>query len=651
MKKYLSTILAIASILLIAGIFFIPQIVMAQASIASSVISLIAPNAFNNIVTSIGNTLLTFTSWTVTIGGLFLSISMNLTLHIKELYESIPAIESTWVTIRDLSSIFIIFMLLYSAIIMILGVGKGPSFGSLVIKIFIAGMLINFSLFFVRVAIDASNLISLQFYNAIAPTSFSQKFDLNSVYTDGGLSNVFMQSLKIPKIYDNKSWLKDADTTGAIVLATFGGAILMITAAFSFFAAAIAFTLRTGLLVFIMALSPLFFVAMIFPKVEEKSNEMLGYLKSQLIFMPVYLGLMYVALRVISDQGFMSIFNASTTNASLQSGNAFGFTMAGVVIQYTIAALFINAPLVAAIKAGAWGASWAPKLEGIAKKITGNYGANLGKWAGRNTYGAAAASLAESNFMKTAASKNFLAAGALKSVRGVAKSYSEFNKTKGEERTKFGESLGYNKQFVNFHDSRIAELKDQIDAETLIINRPGTPANEVDAAEARKKRLEKDIRMHENKIADEKRRRQTGYASRLDPRDIDPSTGKLKPASLWQRMKKGGTIGRDETIGSSQIHVKNTEAEIEQLKKALDDKKKDQDTIKADIKRIDERERQGQMSPPEDTKRGELKADLYKLLNGEPDPSNPTENIGGLNNIAKEIRDKELEVKRYKNLT
>ncbi len=384
MKKNSSIIITLGSILLLGGIVLMPYTANA---VVSGLIDVIAPSVFNTGVGWLGNIVLQFTSWAVTIGGLFLSISMNITLHIKELYESIPAIESTWVLIRDLSSIFIIFMLLYSAIIMILGVGKGPSFGSLVLKIFIAGMLINFSLFFVRVAVDASNLVSLQFYNAIAPET-SKNFTTASAYYDGGLSNIFMQSLKIPKIYDNKSWLKGTDITGAIVLATFGGAILMITAAFSFFAAAIAFTIRTGLLVFIMALSPLFFVAMIFPKVGEKSDEMFKILKGQLIFMPVYLGLMYVALRVISDQGFMSIFNASPGVPALQTGDVFGFTMAGVVIQYTIAALFINAPLAAAIGAGAWGAKWAPDASAIGKRIGGLVGRNtagrIGKWAGES---------------------------------------------------------------------------------------------------------------------------------------------------------------------------------------------------------------------------------------------------------------------------
>ncbi len=379
MKKYLSTIITASAILIVGGVILLPQIAQAQ------LIDFIAPSVFNNVVSWLGNRLLTLTSWAVTIGGLFLSISMNITLHIKELYQAIPAIESTWVTIRDLSSIFIIFMLLYSAIVMILGV-KGPAFGKLVLNIFIAGILINFSLFFVRVAVDASNLVSLQFYNAIAPKA-TQGWTIENAYYDGGLSNIFMQSLKIPKIYNNKGWLKDADTTGAIVLATYGGAILMITAAFSFFAAAIAFTIRTGLLIFVMALSPLFFVGIIFPQIQAQvSSKLLGILKNQLIFMPVYLGLMYVALRFISDEGFLKIFNTSALNPELSSVT--GFTMAGIVIQYTIAALFINAPLIAAISFGAWGAKWAPDARSIGKMFGG--------LVGRNTLGRAGGALGKS---------------------------------------------------------------------------------------------------------------------------------------------------------------------------------------------------------------------------------------------------------------
>ena len=62
----------------------------------------------------------------------------------------------------------------------------------------IAGVLINFSLFFTKIAIDTSNLVSLAFYRAIAPNSFSQSGGnyLQNAFTRGGISDEFMNALK-----------------------------------------------------------------------------------------------------------------------------------------------------------------------------------------------------------------------------------------------------------------------------------------------------------------------------------------------------------------------------------------------------------------------------------------------------------------------
>lgn len=534
MKKYLSTIITASAILIVGGVILLPQIAQAQ------LIDFIAPSVFNNVVSWLGNRLLTLTSWAVTIGGLFLSISMNITLHIKELYQAIPAIESTWITIRDLSSIFIIFMLLYSAIIMILGV-KGPAFGKLVLNIFIAGILINFSLFFVRVAVDASNLVSLQFYNAIAPKA-AQGWTIENAYYDGGLSNIFMQSLKIPKIYNNKGWLKDADTTGAIVLATFGGAILMITAAFSFFAAAIAFTIRTGLLIFIMALSPLFFVGIIFPQIQAQvSSKLLGILKNQLIFMPVYLGLMYVALRFISDEGFLKIFNTSALNPELSSVT--GFTMAGIVIQYTIAALFINAPLLAAISFGAWGAKWAPDASDVGKWFRKKAESTASR-ATSATVGRVASRVARSERFQTFAGNSLLGEMALKRTRSIAQNYDTKLNERTTQRENFARSL--NRQGATAYAER---LSGSIPAQTSVMGTVGR-ADRVGAARILNTRLA-EVTADLNRL--------TGEFNQINA--AATTAGGIANLPLWQRQRLDRLSGTNVYGGNAAAVNEITEAQ------------------------------------------------------------------------------------------
>ncbi len=348
----------------------------------------------NSAIANIANFFLMLSSSIVFWTGMLLSISVRITLSIGDIYNSIEGMKSVWVTIRDLSSIFIIFSLLYYSIRTILGNAE-VSMNKLIIKIFIAGIMINFSLFFVKIAVDASNIISLQFYNAITPSDSARLTNIdikhlasveNTIKDASGLSNIFMQSLKLPKIYENTGVFKSTDVTASIGFAAIAGIVMMVVAGLSFLAASLSFIIRTAILLTIMALSPLFFAGMIFPDIKKRvSDKMSGFLYSQCVFMPVYFFLLYVALRIISDDGFMSIFNQSVTNPSGATNSP---VFVGTIIQYTIAIIFINLPLLAAIELGGQGMKWAPQAKDIGKLLGGFAGRNtvgrLSRWAGES---------------------------------------------------------------------------------------------------------------------------------------------------------------------------------------------------------------------------------------------------------------------------
>ncbi len=369
----------------------------------------------NSTLANIANSFLQMTAWLLSIVGVLLSFAIDRTLHIGDYMDNIPAIKEVWIVIRNLSSIFIIFLLIYTSISTIVGVGG--KLGELVKNIVMAGLLINFSLFFVRLGIDASNLVSMQFYRAIVPNSSQGGSTVSKAFTGGGLSDVFMSSLRIPQIYQNTSTLKSTDAFLSIFIATTGGIIIMITAAFSFLAASIAFIARIGILLFIMALSPFYFAGWIFPQInKDVSSKLFEYFKSQLIFMPVYLFLMYIALRLISSPGFKAMFNASSTGIIPANEGPFGATSMGIVIQYIIAILFINAPLIAALQFGAKGAKWAPGLS-LSKTIGGSM------W--RNTGSRVASRMAESKTLQKFAGKTVIGEQFLKGTKSVAGDYNK----------------------------------------------------------------------------------------------------------------------------------------------------------------------------------------------------------------------------------
>lgn len=87
----------------------------------------------------------------------FISYSLNSNSYTNEF------ITKGWALIRDLANVMFIFTLLYLAIKHILG---GSAKNHIPILIIIA-LLINFSLFFTKVAIDAGNILARAFYNSM----------------------------------------------------------------------------------------------------------------------------------------------------------------------------------------------------------------------------------------------------------------------------------------------------------------------------------------------------------------------------------------------------------------------------------------------------------------------------------------------------
>ena len=68
--------------------------------------------------------------------------------------------------LSDLANICFIFLLVYAGIRLILGVGKFNA-KSMIVNVILMAVLINFSLFFTKIIIDAGNITARIFYNAI----------------------------------------------------------------------------------------------------------------------------------------------------------------------------------------------------------------------------------------------------------------------------------------------------------------------------------------------------------------------------------------------------------------------------------------------------------------------------------------------------
>ncbi|MDP2642011.1 MAG: hypothetical protein Q8P21_01835 [bacterium] len=460
MKKYfphLSTLLLTLAIVFVVGGFMFPQTIRAQTFIckignlevgppristadecedeggewieatqeqqAAQVASKTAQNpgvfieALQDVFAWIVGIILQFVSLLTGLAAVVLNGVIYYTVvKVSENYASIPAISEAWRVIRDVANMAFIFVLLYAAIQTILGIGSDTQ--KLIRNIIVVAILINFSLFFTKVVIDASNVLALMFYDAIAPGALAGG-TVDTILGRVGLSDAFMQHLSLTSLY------KVGENLGVANIISIGilGSIMLLVAAFVFFAVAIMFIIRYVVLILVLILSPLAFIAYILPALQDKWKQWVDALIGQAFFAPIYFMLTWVTLHILG--GIMGSFGgtATGTDAAL-SGLAVGesgVALAGgsfvMLINFIVVIVFLIASLTIAKE-------WANKAPGGVSKLTGwamgaAGGAAFGGlgWAGRTTFGRAGATAAESARLQEAANKQ--RAGAWDRTKGA----------------------------------------------------------------------------------------------------------------------------------------------------------------------------------------------------------------------------------------
>ena len=374
-----------------------------------SLVSFDLQNCIYDTLAYISNTALSMSNLVLSLSGTILNGAMILTLNMSTLVGgSNNIIDATWSTIRDMASIIIIFFLLYESIKIIIGVSDSKV-KHIIVMVAVAGILLNFSLFFTKIGIDTSNLVGLAFYRAIAPsganlslsdtaytgntvstaTANSTSNYIGNAFTSGGISDEFMNALKIQT---TAAYQQGATNALTIIQSGIYGTILQLIAAFVFAAAAFLFFIRIGLLMVLMVFSPFYFMGLIVPKVEEKiSKPWLDMFIDQCLILPIFMFFAYITLRVITNPGFQSIINPN---------DGAGTASVGMFIQYFIAIILICISLVAALKYANVGKDFVNKGIKTAKKWGSGAVSGTAGFAGRNTFGAAATKANESEFMK-----------------------------------------------------------------------------------------------------------------------------------------------------------------------------------------------------------------------------------------------------------
>ncbi len=418
-KTFLRKCSFFLGVLLLTIFVFTP--IQAQAEFTLFNIGDITGNAIKALLGGLMSGILALAAFFTGFCGVVLNKTLEYTLiNMSSNISSISGITIAWGVIRDLINMSFIFILLYIAIGTILGL-SGVNWKKTLIQIVVAAILINFSLFFTKVIIDASNLVALTFYDQIIPAGST---------TIQGFSDVFANSLKITTLYNTKT--ADVSWEQISSLGLMGTLFLLVTA-FVFLAAALLFIARFITLVFVLILSPIGFFGSLLPGLGSYASKWKETLIGQALFAPIYMILTWVIVVIINDPTFVLGRQGDMANTLSGATNATGATFAtgawGIFVNFLIVIGFMIGTLIIS-------KSTASRGSNLGQKLVGNmlgYGVGAAGWTGRKTLGRVGQSIADSESVKARASKGGAAGMVgrlqLKAGRGMAKGSYDFRES------------------------------------------------------------------------------------------------------------------------------------------------------------------------------------------------------------------------------
>ena len=256
----------------------------------------------------------------------------------SENLKGLTGINIAWKVIRDLMNIAFIFLLIYESIKLIIGQSSTDKIKKFITGIVLASILINFSLFFTKLLIDASNIVTVGFYNSILGEE-----DASANY---GLSNPMIKALGLTNIWDGNvvttfSAGGNNDSYKIMVLGI-GGSILFLITSFCFLAISVMFVIRYVVLLVLLMLSPIAYMGMALSEMDTYAKQWWETLKGQLLFGPMYMLMTWVILTLMSSPSFITTTGgagstggyaaALTDSASAASSSAIGILFNFAVI-------------------------------------------------------------------------------------------------------------------------------------------------------------------------------------------------------------------------------------------------------------------------------------------------------------------------------
>lgn len=273
-------------------------------------------------------------------------------IDMRGMLDSFVGINIAWKILKDIMNIAFIFILVYEGIKLIIGQGSKEHIKKFIFGVVMASILINFSLFFTKVLIDASNIVTVGLYDSIIDRGNIEIRDpnTNSLIRITGLSVPIMNAVGLSSFYSSNTFSSMSQSAGGnwnILFIPIFGVFLFLITSFVFMAVSVMFVVRFLTLLILLMLSPIAYMGLGLTFMKPYASKWWNALNSQLIFPPVFMLMMLVTITLITAPNFLTTTGdwagfLNTTDPTAQLGFIDLIFKFAIVIGLTIASLVIS---------------------------------------------------------------------------------------------------------------------------------------------------------------------------------------------------------------------------------------------------------------------------------------------------------------------
>ncbi len=242
------------------------------------------------------------------IAGTLFDYSLELSINSAEFFKKLGVVEITWSFIRDILNMSFIFILLWTAIQILIGNDAKYSAKKTLINVIIVAILMNFSLFAAKIMVDGSNIVSLKIYEAMKANTGQPGASISArIMNTVGLTTLY----DITKIFNNDAMISSqgsycAQNNGAMITISVMGSIFLIILILAMGLAAILFLIRLVNIIVLFIKSPLWVWGYVMPgnaTITRFKDEWWREMKHVLLFPIAYLFWMLVAIIIFTKLG------------------------------------------------------------------------------------------------------------------------------------------------------------------------------------------------------------------------------------------------------------------------------------------------------------------------------------------------------------